>query len=62
MVSSLEEAVEVAKREAITGDIVTLSPACASFDLFPNFEVRGNKFKEIVRNIKPAKKEQLKVK
>ncbi len=57
MASSLEEAVEVAKREAITGDIVTLSPACASFDLFPNFEVRGNKFKEIVHNIEAAKKE-----
>lgn len=55
IVSNLEEAVEVAKTEAITGDIVTLSPSCASFDLFANFEVRGNKFKEIVHNIKVVK-------
>ncbi len=51
-VSNLEEAVEIAKHEAVSGDIVTLSPACASFDMFPNFEVRGNKFKEIISNIK----------
>ena len=37
-----------AKEIAKEGDIVILSPACASFDLFPNFEVRGNTFKEIV--------------
>lgn len=51
VVSSLEEAANVAKEKAVSGDIVTLSPACASFDLFPNFEVRGNKFKEIIRNL-----------
>lgn len=51
MVDSLEEAVKVAKYEAKAGDIVTLSPACASFDMFPNFEVRGNKFKEIISNL-----------
>lgn len=51
-VSSLKEAVEVARREATSGDIVTLSPSCASFDMFANFEVRGNKFKEIISNIK----------
>ena len=48
MVESLEEAVSKAKEIASEGDIVTLSPACASFDMFPNFAVRGNKFKEIV--------------
>lgn len=48
MVESLEEAVEVSRKIATEGDIVTLSPACASFDMFPNFAVRGNKFKEIV--------------
>ena len=34
------------------GDIVTLSPACASFDMFPNFMIRGNYFKEIVNKMK----------
>lgn len=51
MVNSLEEAVNVSKDEAKEGDIVTLSPACASFDMFPNFEVRGNKFKEIISEL-----------
>ncbi|MBQ4146046.1 MAG: UDP-N-acetylmuramoyl-L-alanine--D-glutamate ligase, partial [Clostridia bacterium] len=46
--SSFEEAVNCAKDIATDGDIVILSPACASFDLFKNFEVRGNRFKEIV--------------
>ena len=41
-------AVKKAKACAKPGDIVVLSPACASFDLFKNFEERGNKFKEIV--------------
>ena len=50
MVNSLEEAVIKAKEIAKEGDIITLSPACASFDMFPNFAVRGNKFKEIVNN------------
>ncbi|WP_446898039.1 UDP-N-acetylmuramoyl-L-alanine--D-glutamate ligase [Clostridium sp. LBM24168] len=52
VVNSLEEAVVKAKQVAINGDIVTLSPACASFDMFENFEVRGNKFKDLVRNLK----------
>lgn len=51
MVNSLEEAVIKAKEIAKSGDIITLSPACASFDMFPNFAIRGNKFKEIVNNI-----------
>ena len=51
MVNSLEEAVIKAKEIAKEGDIITLSPACASFDMFPNFAVRGNKFKELVNNI-----------
>ena len=50
-VEDLNEAVIKAKGLATTGDIVTLSPACASFDMFPNFAVRGNKFKEIVNNL-----------
>lgn len=51
MVDSIEEAVNKAKEIAQSGDIVTLSPACASFDMFPNFAVRGNKFKEIVNSL-----------
>ncbi len=46
--SEFEKAVIAAKNEAKNGDIVILSPACASFDAFPNFEVRGNTFKNIV--------------
>ncbi|MGL5378823.1 UDP-N-acetylmuramoyl-L-alanine--D-glutamate ligase [Clostridium sp.] len=52
MVKDLEEAVSVAKSISESGDIVTLSPACASFDMFPNFAVRGNKFKEIINKLK----------
>ena len=52
IVDSLEEAVEVSRKISTEGDVVTLSPACASFDMFPNFMVRGNKFKEIVNVIK----------
>ena len=46
--SNLDEAIDVAKAKAVSGDIVTLSPACASFDAFPNFAARGNFFKEKV--------------
>lgn len=51
MVESLDEAIIKAKEIAKEGDVVTLSPACASFDMFANFMIRGNKFKEIVNNI-----------
>lgn len=47
-VDSLEEAVRTARDFARVGDIVTLSPACASFDMYTNFEARGRHFKEIV--------------
>ena len=40
-----------AKEVAVPGDIVTLSPACASFDMFPNFAIRGDKFKELVNSL-----------
>jgi len=50
-VNTLEEAVNVAKKIAKAGDIVTLSPACASFDMFKNFAERGLKFKRIVNNL-----------
>ena len=51
LVDTLEEAVFKAKDLADEGDVVTLSPACASFDMFPNFAERGNRFKEIVNKI-----------
>ncbi|MBK6962409.1 MAG: UDP-N-acetylmuramoyl-L-alanine--D-glutamate ligase [Bacteroidales bacterium] len=46
--SSVEEAVELAYYLGRKGDVVLLSPACASFDLFENFEERGSKFKAAV--------------
>ncbi len=49
--SSMEEAVKAAYYLARNGDTVLLSPACASFDLFDNYEDRGNQFKEQVRNL-----------
>ncbi len=52
MAETLEDAVKKAEDIAEKGDIVTLAPACASFDMFPNFMIRGNKFKEIVNSIK----------
>lgn len=50
-VSSMEEAVQKAKEIAVSGDVVTLSPACASFDLYPNFEARGIHYKNIVKDL-----------
>lgn len=44
----LIEAVALANQNAAFGDVVTLSPACASFDAFSNFEERGNRYKELV--------------
>ncbi len=49
---SVTEAVQLALREAQTGDVVLLSPACASFDLFKNYEDRGTQFREAVRALK----------
>ncbi|MCT4699834.1 UDP-N-acetylmuramoyl-L-alanine--D-glutamate ligase [Tenacibaculum haliotis] len=46
-----EEAVKVANKVAKAGDVVLLSPACASFDLFENYEDRGRKFKEAIKNL-----------
>jgi len=48
---SAEEAVQASYQLAEKGDAVLLSPACASFDLFKNFEDRGNQFKQAVRNL-----------
>jgi len=48
---SAEEAVKAAFHFATKGDVVLLSPACASFDLFKNYEDRGRQFKEAVRDL-----------
>jgi UDP-N-acetylmuramoylalanine--D-glutamate ligase len=50
-VSGMEEAVKAAYYLSRNGDTVLLSPACASFDLFENYEDRGNQFKQQVRNL-----------
>lgn len=49
--SSAEEAVDKAMKAATSGDVVLLSPACASFDLFKNYEDRGEKFKKAIRKL-----------
>jgi UDP-N-acetylmuramoylalanine--D-glutamate ligase len=49
IVNSLSKAVELAKQLAAKGDVVLLSPACASFDMFDNFEQRGKEFCKLVR-------------
>ena len=48
---SLEGAVTLAKEKAEKGDVVLLSPACASFDMFKDYIDRGNQFKSIVNNL-----------
>ena len=45
---ALPDAVTIARERAVSGDVVLLSPACASFDKYPNFEARGRHFKELV--------------
>ncbi len=49
---NMDESVNVARKNAVSGDTVILSPACASFDAFPNFAVRGDEFKRLVNNLK----------
>jgi len=49
--TSMTEAVKIAQRMAEKGDTVLLSPACASFDLFENYEDRGKQFKQAVHNL-----------
>src|SRR5581483_708410 len=48
---SLREAVEEAARDARAGDVVLLSPACASFDMFADYQDRGRQFKKLVHDL-----------
>ena len=48
---NMQHAVELARSAAKSGDVVSLSPASASFDLYPNFEVRGRHYKELVNGL-----------
>jgi UDP-N-acetylmuramoylalanine--D-glutamate ligase len=48
---TLQDAVQLAAKRAANGDVVLLSPACASFDMFKDFEDRGRQFKEAVNNL-----------
>ena len=49
---TLERALRIAAGRAVPGEIVLLSPACASFDQFENFERRGEEFRRLVQNLK----------
>ncbi|QUY64835.1 UDP-N-acetylmuramoyl-L-alanine--D-glutamate ligase [Helcococcus kunzii] len=50
IVDNLEEAVHISKENSSKGDTVLFSPACASWDMYDNYEQRGNHFKSLVRN------------
>ncbi|MDE7341727.1 MAG: UDP-N-acetylmuramoyl-L-alanine--D-glutamate ligase [Lachnospiraceae bacterium] len=49
---SFKEALDICVEKAVSGDAVLLSPACASWGMFPNYEVRGREFKEYVEQLK----------
>jgi UDP-N-acetylmuramoylalanine--D-glutamate ligase len=52
LADSFEEAMDTCVKAACPGDAVLLSPACASWGMFPNYEVRGKMFKEYVNSLK----------
>lgn len=54
LADSFEEAFTVCVKEAVAGDAVLLSPACASWGMFPNYEVRGRLFKELVNQLEES--------
>ena len=54
LADSYEEAFAVCVKEAERGDAVLLSPACASWGMFPNYEVRGRLFKELVNRLEES--------
>jgi UDP-N-acetylmuramoylalanine--D-glutamate ligase len=47
----MEEAVSLARQKAKRGEVVLLSPACSSFDMFKDYKERGKVFKEAVRRL-----------
>ena len=49
---SFEQSIRTAFSEAEKGDYIVLSPACTSYDIFNNFEERGEKFKQVVSSLK----------
>jgi UDP-N-acetylmuramoylalanine--D-glutamate ligase len=49
--NSLENAVLQARNDAVAGDVILLAPACASFDMFDNYEHRGNVFKTLINSL-----------
>jgi len=51
LAQSLAEAVQAARQHAIRGDVALLSPACASYDMFENFQQRGRQFAQLVRQL-----------
>lgn len=51
LADTFEEAFDICVKQAVPGDAVLLSPACASWGMFPNYEVRGKMFKELVEKI-----------
>ena len=55
----MKELVRLALKSAREGDVVLLSPACASFDLFKNYEDRGDQFREAVLELKSETEKSL---
>ena len=51
LADSFREALEICTKNAVPGDAVLLSPACASWGMFPNYEVRGQMFKDYVNRL-----------
>ena len=52
LAAALAAAHQQAQRDRMPGSVVLLSPACASYDQFPNFEVRGDQFRELVSGLR----------
>ena len=55
LASALADASAQARRDAVPGAVVLLSPACASYDQFPNFEVRGDTFRNLVIELRASR-------
>lgn len=51
LVETMQQAIEIIRPKLKQGDMVLLSPACASLDQFPNFEVRGNQFMQLAQGV-----------